>query len=136
MCSLNISPTGRVCTLPSSDFCSGKKKFFRPYCQSCSGNKNFCRAYCQSSSGNSQGDWSNERVCTQIARRQQTDYPNIDIDSGRATRSWSVMVHAGICQHGRARSSAISRLHAPMCVAIGTQYPHKHHATFTLFIAR
>ena len=23
--------------------------------------------------------------------------------------SWSVMVHAGICQHGRARSSAISR---------------------------
>ena len=59
--------------------------------------------------------------------------PNIVIDSCRATRSWSVMVHAGICQHGRVRSSAISRQHTPMCVDIGTQYPHKHHATFTLF---
>ena len=43
------------------------------------------------------------------------------------------MVHAGICQHGLAWSSAISRQHTTMCVDIGTQYPHKHHATFTLF---
>ena len=41
--------------------------------------------------------------------------------------------NAGICQHGLARSSAISRQHTTMCVDIGTQYPHKHHATFTLF---
>ena len=77
--------------------------------------------------------WSNQRVCTQIAHNQQTDTPNIVIDSCRATRSWSVMVHAGICQHGRVRSSAISRQHTTMCVDIGTQYPHKHNATFTLF---
>ena len=77
--------------------------------------------------------WSNEQVCTQIALRQQTDTPNIVTDSCRATRSWSVMVHAGICQHGLARSSAISRQHTTMCVDIATQYPHKHHATFTLF---
>ena len=31
------------------------------------------------------------------------------------------------------RSSAISRQHTTMCVDIGTQYPHKHHATFTFF---
>ena len=43
------------------------------------------------------------------------------------------MVHAGICQHGRVRSSAISRQHTTMCVDIGTQYPHKPNATFTLF---
>ena len=40
--SLNISPTGRACTLPSIDFCSG--------------NKTYLCSYCQSSSGNSQGE--------------------------------------------------------------------------------
>ena len=40
------------------------------------------------------------------------------------------------CRHLSARSSnpAFSRQHTnSMCVDIGTQYPHKHHATFTLF---
>ena len=73
--------------------------------------------------------WSNERVCTQIAHRQQTDIPNI-------VSLTAVLVSHNSCRHLSARSgnTAFSRQHTnSMCVDIGTQYPHKHHATFTLF---
>ena len=75
--------------------------------------------------------WSNERVCTQIAHRQQTDIPNIV----SLTDVFISHRHSS-CRHLSARSGnpAFSRQHTnSMCVDIGTQYPHKHHATFTLF---
>ena len=73
--------------------------------------------------------WSNERDGTQIAHRQHTDIPNI-------VSLTAVLVSHISCRHLSARSSnpAFSRQHTnSMCVDIGTQYPHKHHATFTLF---
>ena len=73
--------------------------------------------------------WSNERVCTQIAYRQQTDIPNI------VSLTYVLVSHSS-CRHLSARSGnpAFSRQHTnSMCVDIGTQYPHKHHATFILF---
>ena len=73
--------------------------------------------------------WSHEQVCTQIAHRQQTDIPHI-------VSLTDVLVSHSSCRHLSARSGnpAFSRQHTnSMCVDIGTQYPHKHHATFTLF---
>ena len=72
---------------------------------------------------------SHERVCTQIAHRQQTDIPHI-------VSLTDVLVSHSSCRHLSARSGnpTFSRQHTnSMCVDIGTQYPHKHHATFTLF---
>ena len=74
--------------------------------------------------------WSHEGVCTQIAHRQQTDIPHI------VSLLTDVLVSHSSCRHLSARSGnpAFSRQHTnSMCVDIGTQYPHKHHATFTLF---
>ena len=69
--------------------------------------------------------WSNERVCTQIAHSldNRPIFPTLC--------HWQMS-----CRHLSARSGnpAFSRQHTnSMCVDIGTQYPHKHNATFTLF---